>query len=235
MQTLRKADQRGTANFGWLNSAHSFSFGSYFDPEHMGFGPLRVINEDRVQPAKGFDTHGHRDMEILTYVLDGALAHKDSMGNGSVIERGDVQRMSAGTGVTHSECNDSDSDSVHFLQIWIEPAQVGIDPSYEQQRIDVRDTPNRWRVLASGRGKAGAVRVHQDIDLLGAWIEANQTLAYELDGGRQYWLQVARGSVEANGQTLTEGDGLAIRDQKALSVMARGDAEVLLFDLPASM
>jgi len=227
----RRSNQRGTANFGWLLSKHTFSFGSYHDPKYMGFGVLRVINEDRVEPAKGFETHPHRDMEIISYVLDGALEHKDSLGTGSVIRPGDVQRMSAGTGIRHSEFNHSKTDPVHFLQIWILPDREGMPPSYQQQHFADSERRGRLRLVGSRDGREGSVTIHQDVDLYAALLSGGDRLQYTLRNGRGAWLQVARGEVTLNGERLGQGDGVAIDEAGALSIEARADAEILLFDM----
>ena len=208
MLEIRKAAERGHANHGWLDSWHSFSFADYHDPRHMGFGPLRVINEDRIQPGMGFGTHGHRDMEIISYVLEGALAHKDSMGNGSTIEPGDVQRMSAGRGVMHSEFNHAAADETHFLQIWIEPNVRGIDPGYEQKRFDTEDKRGRLRLVASPDGREGSVKIHQDAFVYAALLDGAERLAHRLEPNRRAYLHVARGRLRANGQALIAGDEL---------------------------
>ena len=231
MITIRKSGDRGHANFGWLDSYHTFSFGNYYDPEHMGFRSLRVINQDRVNGGGGFGTHGHRDMEIVSYVLEGALDHKDSMGNGSTIVPGDVQRMTAGTGVMHSEFNHSDSDPVRFLQIWIEPSQTGLEPGYEQTRFSREDKLNQLRLIASPNGRDGSVTVHQDASIYATVLEADRTLDYRLPKGRHGWLQVAGGSVKLNGVELSEGDGAAIAASNSITLQATEEAEVLLFDL----
>jgi redox-sensitive bicupin YhaK (pirin superfamily) len=229
---VRRSQERGLAEHGWLKSFHTFSFADYYDPQHMGFGPLRVINEDRVQPGQGFGTHGHRDMEIISYVLDGGLAHKDSMGNGSVIRPGDVQRMSAGTGVRHSEYNASDRDPVHFLQIWIEPAERGIEPSYEEKHFDEASKRGRLRLIASRDGRDGSVRIHQDADLYAALIDGAESVTHTPTTGRRQYVHVVRGAVEVNGQPLAAGDAVKISggDNKVRIEKGR-DAEVLLFDL----
>jgi quercetin 2,3-dioxygenase len=233
MITVRPAGERGVANLGWLDSRHSFSFGHYYDPAHMGFGPLRVINEDRVRAGAGFDTHGHRDMEIISYVLEGALAHKDSIGTGSVIRPGDVQRMSAGSGIRHSEFNDSDSDPVHFLQIWLLPDREGLAPSYEQKTFADGDKHNRLRLVASRDGRDGSVRIHQDADIYASLLDKDAAVTHALANGRRGWIQVVRGAVEVNGKTLRAGDGAAASDLPALTVTATADgSEFLLFDLP---
>jgi|APFre7841882590_1041340.scaffolds.fasta_scaffold08044_3 redox-sensitive bicupin YhaK (pirin superfamily) len=232
MITLRRSQERGYADHGWLQSFHSFSFADYYDPAHMGFGPLRVINEDRVAPGTGFGTHGHRDMEIISYVLDGELAHKDSMGHGSVIRPGDVQRMSAGSGVRHSEYNHARDRTTHFLQIWIEPNVTGIAPSYEEKRFTDAEKHGRLRLIASPDGADGSVRIHQDARLYVSRLGAGQTLAAELPAGRLGYLHLVRGVVTVNGQRLDGGDAAKIRDEKRLAISAEGDAELMLFDLP---
>jgi quercetin 2,3-dioxygenase len=231
MMALRRSAERGLADHGWLKSFHTFSFAGYYDPEHMGFGPLRVINEDRVQPGRGFGAHSHRDMEIISYVLAGGLAHKDSMGNGSTLTPGDVQRMSAGTGVTHSEFNASDREPVHFLQIWIEPNVRGVKPGYEEKRFEDADKRGRLRLVASPDGRDGSVTIHQDAAILAAQLTAGAKAEHALAAGRHAWLQVARGAVTANGQALRAGDGAAFSDERAVQLRADADAEVLLFDL----
>jgi redox-sensitive bicupin YhaK (pirin superfamily) len=227
----RPAEERGRADFGWLDSRHSFSFGEYYDPQHMGFRALRVINEDRVKPGYGFGTHPHRDMEIISYVLDGALAHRDSMGTGSVITPGDVQRMSAGTGVLHSEMNPSQSDGVHFLQIWLLPEQRGIEPSYEQKRFDTAEKQGRLRLVAARDARDGAIRIHQDVDLYAGVFTAGEGTRVPLRPGRHAWVQVARGGLTLNGQTLTQGDGAAVSEEQALDLAFTEDSEILVFDL----
>lgn len=232
MIDLRPSASRGHANHGWLDSHHSFSFADYYDPAHMGFGPLRVINEDRVQPGKGFGTHGHRDMEILSYVLDGELSHNDNMGNGSVIVPGDVQRMSAGRGVLHSEFNPSPDAPVHFLQIWIEPAERGIPASYEQARVTADDKRGRLALIAAPAGQGGAVEIHQDARVYAALLDRDESATHALASGRRAYVHVARGSVSVNGTPLGAGDAARIVDERAI-VLDRGEgAEVLLFDLP---
>src|SRR5258708_3768244 len=232
MNEVRRGDERGLADHGWLKSFHTFSFADYYDPSHMGFGPLRVINEDRVQPGKGFGTHGHRDMEIISYVLEGGLAHKDSMGNGSVIRPGDVQRMSAGTGVHHSEFNASDRDGVHFLQIWIEPRERGIAPSYEEKHFDAASKRGRLRLVASGDGREGSVRIHQDASLYAALVDADESIAFEPKPGRRSYVHVVRGDAQVNEQALAAGDAMKVwgADNKVRIEQGR-DAEVLVFDL----
>src|SRR5437588_4373112 len=231
MTTLRPAAERGADKLGWLDSRHTFSFGHYYDPKHMGFGPLRVINEDRVRPAAGFDTHGHRDMEIISYVLEGALEHKDNMGTGSVIRPGDVQRMSAGTGVLHSEFNPSKSEPVHFLQVWILPQARGLKPSYEQKHFPETEKLGRLRLIASRDGLEGSVTVHHDARVYAAVLEPGQRVTHTLGEGRHAWVQVARGAVTLNGQPLAEGDGAAASREPALILAATERAEVLVFDL----
>ena len=231
MQT-RLAKDRGHANHGWLDSFHSFSFADYHDPEHMGFGPLRVINEDRVQPGTGFGTHGHRDMEIISYVLEGALEHKDSMGNGSVIRPGAVQRMSAGTGVRHSEYNPSRSEPVHFLQIWIEPDKRSVAPSYEEIHIEADSKRGQLRLVASPDGAEGSVRIHQDARLYATLLDGADAVAHTLASGRRAYVHVVRGSLNVNGQPLAAGDALKVWGEGALKLEGGRAAEVLVFDLP---
>jgi len=231
MITVRRAGERGHENYGWLDTQHTFSFGEYHDPRHMGFRTLRVINEDRVRPESGFGTHSHRDMEIVSYVLGGELGHKDSMGTGSVIRPGDVQRMSAGTGVTHSEWNHSKTEPVHFLQIWILPERRGLEPSYEQKTLAPAETQNRLRLVASADGRDGSVTVHQDAQLHVARLDAGKEIAHALAAGRHAWVQVARGTVELNGTALAAGDGAAVSDEGALAIRASEPSEILLFDL----
>jgi redox-sensitive bicupin YhaK (pirin superfamily) len=230
MRELRRAGERGYADHGWLRSFHSFSFADYYDPQHMGFGPLRVINEDRVQAGAGFGTHGHRDMEIISYVLDGALAHKDSMGNGSTIVPGDVQRMSAGSGVRHSEFNQDKSGVTHFLQIWIEPAVAGIEPSYEQKHFAAAEKRGRLRLIASPDGADGSVKIHQDARVYAGLLDGAERAQLQLTGGKAY-VHVARGSLTAGGQRLGAGDALKT-DERTLSFGDGDQAEVLVFDLP---
>lgn len=232
MITVRKAKERGHFNHGWLNTYHTFSFDQYYDPRYMGFRVLRVINEDFVSPGRGFPTHGHRDMEIITYILEGGLKHEDSMGNGSVIRPGDVQRMTAGTGVRHSEQNASTDDSVHLLQIWILPHTLGLEPSYEQKAFSKDDLHNRFRLIASSDGREGSVTVHQDISLLASILGEGERANYSISSTRYGWMQVARGAIELNGETAEHGDGLVIVGESDLSVVANQPSEVLLFDLP---
>jgi redox-sensitive bicupin YhaK (pirin superfamily) len=233
MLTLRPANQRGHANHGWLDSFHSFSFADYHDPEHMGFGPLRVINEDRIAPGGGFGTHGHRDMEIISYVLEGELAHKDSMGNGSVIRPGDVQRMSAGSGVRHSEYNHAKADTTHFLQIWIEPDVRGIAPGYEEKHFDAAQKRGKLRLVASPDGANGSVKIHQDARLFSGLFDGGETASLALAQGRLAYAHVARGEIEVNGQRLVAGDAAKLERESAVLLAAGRDAEVLVFDLPA--
>lgn len=232
MVTLRRSGERGYADHGWLRSFHSFSFADYYDPRHMGFGPLRVINEDRIAPGSGFATHGHRDMEIISYVLDGELAHQDSLGNGSVIRPGDVQRMSAGTGVRHSEFNHASDRVTHFLQIWIEPRVPGVAPGYEERHFPAAEKRGRLRLVASPDGAEGSVRIHQDARLYIGLIDGTESARIDVAGGRRAYVHVARGAVEVNGHRLEAGD--AARIERADRVcLDRGDAsEVLVFDLP---
>jgi len=231
MKALRRSAERGYADHGWLRSFHSFSFADYYDPEHMGFGPLRVINEDRVRPGAGFGTHGHRDMEIISYVLEGALAHQDSMGNGSTIVPGDVQRMSAGTGVRHSEFNHDPARVTHFLQIWIEPSAAGIAPSYEQKHFPAEEKRGRLRLIASPDGAAGSVRLHQDARVYAGLFDGAERARLELAPGRRSYVHLARGSLRANGEALAAGDALKT-DAGVLDLEGGEGAEVLVFDLP---
>ena len=231
MITVRRSDARGHANHGWLDSRHTFSFADYYDPREMGFGSLRVINEDRVQPGKGFGTHPHRDMEIISYVLEGALEHKDSLGTGSVIRPGDVQRMSAGTGVLHSEYNPSPREPVHFLQIWIEPSVRGVKPSYEQKAFSADDKRGRLRLVASPDGADGSVSIHQDARVYAALLDGDKALTYAVPEGHRAYVHVARGSVQVNGQQLDAGDGAKIAAEAQLRFANGRQAELLLFDL----
>ena len=231
MIRIRRSGERGRAEHGWLSSRHTFSFADYHDPEQMGFRDLRVINEDRVQPGKGFGTHAHRDMEILTWVLAGALEHRDSLGNGSTIRPGDAQRMSAGTGVTHSEYNPSPGEPVHFLQIWILPAQPGIPPSYEQKHFPEAERRNALRLLASPDARDGSVRIHQDAAVHAALLDPGNSVRHGLGPGRHAWVQVARGAVDVAGSALHAGDGAALGDETAVELTAREPSEVVLFDL----
>jgi len=232
MITLRHSNDRGYADHGWLKSYYSFSFAGYHDPAHMGWGNLRVINEDRIAPGTGFGKHGHRDMEIISYVLEGALAHKDSMGNGSVIRPGDVQRMSAGKGVRHSEYNASDRDQVHFLQIWIEPSERGVEPSYEEKHFDEASKRGKLRLIASSDGREGSVHLHQDADLYAALVDGDEKVNFEPRPDRRIYVHVVRGEAQVNGQPLRAGDAMKLAggDSKVAIEKGRG-AEVLLFDL----
>jgi redox-sensitive bicupin YhaK (pirin superfamily) len=231
MIELRKADERGHANHGWLDSHHSFSFADYHDPKHMGFGALRVINEDRVSAGSGFGTHGHRDMEIITYVLDGELAHKDNMGNGSVIRPGDVQRMSAGTGVMHSEYNHANDRTTHFLQIWIEPDQRGIAPGYEEKRFEPAEKRGQLRLIGSADGRDGSVKIHQKAALYAGLFDGEERAVLPLAAGHRAYLHVARGAITVNGKALTAGDAAKLADEEQIELTEGRDAEVLLFDL----
>jgi quercetin 2,3-dioxygenase len=232
MITIRPRNERGRANFGWLDSKHTFSFGNYYDPQHMGFATLRVINEDKVTPSQGFGTHGHRDMEIISYVLSGALEHKDSMGNGSVIRPGDVQRMSAGTGVTHSEFNASSTDSVHFLQIWILPQETGLKPSYEEKHFASADKLGKLQLVGSQDGRDDSVTIHQDVNLYVGNLREGDRVNYAVNNNRAVWIQVAQGSVLLNEQLLEAGDGSAIVDESEIAIIGQGEmGEILLFDL----
>jgi redox-sensitive bicupin YhaK (pirin superfamily) len=229
---IRRSDDRGHAQHGWLDSFHSFSFADYQDPQHMGFGPLRVINEDRVQPGQGFGTHGHRDMEIISYVLEGGLAHRDSMGNGSVLKPGDVQRMSAGTGVRHSEFNASKEEPVHFLQIWIEPAVRNMAPSYAEAHFDEAAKRGKLRVIASPDGRDGSVRIHQDAEVFAALLDGAERVEFTQRAGRRTYVHVIRGALTVGGQPLSAGDALKSVGEAKLVLEGAHDAEVLLFDLP---
>jgi redox-sensitive bicupin YhaK (pirin superfamily) len=231
MITIRPRDQRGTAKIGWLDSKHTFSFGHYYDPSQMGFRALRVINEDRVIPGAGFPTHGHRDMEIISYVLKGALAHKDSTGTAETIRPGEVQRMTAGTGVRHSEFNASDREAVHFLQIWILPEREGLEPGYEQRAFGDAEKRGRLRLVASRDGRDGSVTVHQDVALYATVLGAGDKVGYDLKRGRHAWVQVARGQVRLNGELLKEGDGAAITQLDRIELEGATESETLLFDL----
>ena len=231
MMTIRKAAERGHANHGWLDSHHTFSFANYYDPAHMGFRSLRVINDDRVAAGQGFGTHPHRDMEILSYVLEGELAHRDSMGTGSVIRPGDVQRMSAGTGVAHSEYNPSEEHDVRFLQIWLLPGQRGIQPSYEQKTFSDQEKDGRFRLVASPDGRDGSLTIHTDAAVHAGRFDRGQRAELALAAGRHGWIQVARGAVRVNGHELRAGDGAALSDERLIRVEGIEDAEVLAFDL----
>jgi len=231
MVEIRRSQDRGHANHGWLDSFHSFSFADYHDPQHMGFGALRVINEDRVKPGQGFGTHGHRDMEIISYVLEGGLAHRDSMGNGSVIRPGDVQRMSAGTGIHHSEFNASDREGVHFLQIWIEPSVRGVKPSYEEKKFDADSKRGQLRLIASPDGRDGSVTVHQDALLYATVLDGEAPVELAQKPGRRAYVHVIRGEVEVNGERLAAGDAMKVAGQPRVRLENASNAEVLVFDL----
>lgn len=231
MIEVRSAENRGRTDWGWLDSRHTFSFGDYYDPRHMGFGALRVINDDRVTPGSGFGTHGHRDMEILSYVLEGALEHKDSSGGGGVIRPGEIQFMRAGSGVTHSEYNHSKAEPVHFLQIWIVPDTRGLEPAYGQLSFDREVARSGFVLLASKSGRNGAIQVHQDFELWMTLLGPGDRRELQLRSGRRAWVHVARGSVELNGTGLQEGDGTAVSDEEKLGLVGKHDAEVLVFDL----
>jgi hypothetical protein len=231
MISLRPAEQRGHADHGWLDSHHTFSFADYHDPKHMGFRTLRVINDDRVAPGRGFGTHGHRDMEIISYVLEGGLEHRDSMGTGSVIRPGDVQRMSAGTGVTHSEFNASQTELVHFLQIWLIPRKTGLPPGYEQKSFSREDKAGKLRLIVASDGRDGSVTVHTDAALYAGIFEAGQRAELELRPGRHAWVHVASGKVRVNGHSLSAGDGAALSEETRVAVEGTDGGEVLVFDL----
>ena len=231
MIRVRKSTERGHANHGWLDSWHTFSFSSYYDPEYMGFSSLRVINDDRIAPGAGFPTHPHRDMEIVTYLLEGALEHKDSMGNGSVIRAGEVQRLTAGTGITHSEYNASDSDPIRLLQIWIQPDRTGLTPGYEQKMFSAAEKQGRLRLVASADGRDGSVTIHQDANLHAGLLTESDKIRHTLAQGRRAYLQVARGEIQVNGLGLSEGDGAAITGEEEINLTTGTSAEVLLFDL----
>ncbi len=231
MIRIRKGNERGSANLGWLDSKHSFSFADYNDPNHMGFGNLRVINEDRVQPGQGFGTHGHRDMEIISYIIDGALEHKDSMGNGSVMRRGDVQRMTAGSGVQHSEFNPSPDTTVHFLQIWILPQTLDLAPGYEQKTFMEEEKSNQLRLIISRDGRDHSLTIHQDVDLYASLLAAGCALSHPFRRGRKGWVQVVLGDVDVNEMHLVAGDGLALQDCDQVRVNALSHTELLLFDM----
>src|SRR5689334_18136348 len=231
MLKVRKAAERGHFDHGWLDTYYTFSFSDYYDPAHQNFRVLRVINEDRVAPGMGFGTHPHRDMEIVTYVLEGALEHKDSMGNGEVLTPGEFQRMSAGTGILHSEFNPSSTEPVHLYQIWLLPSEKGIEPSYEQKRFVDAEKQNRWRVVASADGREGSLTINQDAQVHLALLESGKTLNYPLQPGRSAWLQVLRGGVQLGANALTAGDGVAVSEEKSLTVAATEASELMLFDL----
>jgi redox-sensitive bicupin YhaK (pirin superfamily) len=231
MIQLRRAAERGHFDHGWLDTYHAFSFGDFYDPAHMGFRSLWVINDDRVQPGQGFGMHGHRDMEIVTYVLNGALQHRDSLGNGSVLRPGELQHMTAGTGVRHSEFNPSSQEEVHLYQIWLLPERRGLPPSYEQKAFSEEERRGRLRLVASPTGEDGSLTIHQDARLYLFTLQAGETVAHTLKPGRHAWVQVLRGQVALNGQTLTAGDGAAVSDEAKLGIRGQNDAEVMLFDL----
>jgi len=233
MINIRKSEERGMANHGWLNSHHTFSFGNYYNPNHMGFGPLRVINEDRVQPGQGFPSHGHRDMEIISYVIEGGLEHKDTLGTGSVILPGDMQRMTAGSGIRHSEYNHSKENPVHFLQIWIEPAQQGLRPSYEQKAFTDDKKTGRWCLVGSASGRDGSVEINQDVDLYSSIIPAGETVLHKTKLDRLVWVQAVKGSFTLNGKHIKAGDGAAIEGEAEIELTATTHSEVLLFDMTA--
>jgi quercetin 2,3-dioxygenase len=232
MITVRRASERGHGQRGWLDTHHTFSFNDYYDPRHMGFRVLRVINEDRVEPGQGFGTHGHRDMEIISYVLEGALGHKDSLGNGSVLRPGEFQCMTAGTGIRHSEFNPSDSEPVHFYQIWLLPNRQGLAPSYDQRTFPAEERRGKLRVVASPDGRDGSLTIHQDAEVLLTSLAAGELVMHELAPGRHAWLQVLRGSAQLNGVPLQTSDGAAVSDELSLTVLATEPCEVMLFDLP---
>ena len=231
MMKIRRAEERGRYDYGWLDTAHTFSFNTYLDPEHMGFRALRVVNEDRVRPGEGFGMHGHRDMEIVTVVLEGALEHKDSLGSGSVIRPGRVQRMTAGRGIRHSEFNPSPTEPVHLYQIWILPEAEGLAPGYEERTFDPAERPGRLRLIASRTGEDDSLTIHQDARLYQASLRPGDSVAHELKPGRHAWVQVLRGGVRVNGERLKAGDGAALGGEAGLTVEGDGDGEVLLFDL----
>ena len=234
MIKVRKSNERGHFNFGWLDTFHTFSFGDYYDPQHLGFSALRVINEDTVAAGGGFPTHGHKDMEIITYILEGALEHKDSLGTGSVIKPGDIQRMSAGTGIHHSEYNPSKADPTKLLQIWILPKQRNLEPSYEQIRVPFEDRQGKMKLVGSPDGREGSVTIHQDLELYASILKASDNVAYPLKPQRAAWIQVAEGEVDVNGVTLKSGDGAAVTKETELKLTAKTATELLLFDLPAA-
>ena len=231
MITIRRSGERGHANHGWLDTNYTFSFADYYDPQHMGFRSLRVINEDYVAPGRGFGKHAHRDMEIITYVLDGALEHKDSMGTSSVIRPGEVQRMTAGTGIAHSEYNPSPDEQVHLLQIWLLPESNGLTPGYEQRAFPLEHHKGKLQLVASREGRDGSVTVHQDVSLYAAQLDTGDSITYQLKAGRAAWVQVARGEVRLGDTSLKQGDGAAISDEQSLSIVGIEPSEILLFDL----
>ncbi|OUC13114.1 MAG: quercetin 2,3-dioxygenase [Alkalinema sp. CACIAM 70d] len=231
MLTLRRSRDRGHANHGWLDSYHTFSFANYYDPAHLQYRSLRVINEDYIAPGMGFGSHPHRDMEIVTYVLQGALEHKDSLGNGAIIRPGEVQRMTAGTGIVHSEFNPSAEESTHLLQIWILPEQANLQPSYEQTYFSPEERSGKLRLIASRDGREGSVTVHQDMNLYAALLQAGEQIQQPVSADRHFWVQVARGTVQINGEVLEAGDAAAIENVTSLDAIAQADAELLVFDL----
>lgn len=231
MITLRRSDERGHTKLAWLDSRYTFSFGDYYDPKHMGFRDLRVINDDRVSPGAGFGAHSHRDMEIITYVLEGALEHKDSTGTSSVIPPGEVQRMSAGTGISHSEYNHSKTEPVHFLQIWIVPDEKGLRPGYEQRAFALEKNRGRWVLVAARDGREGAVTIHQNVDVSAALLASGEEATYRLKPNRHAWIHLARGAAALNGTRLNEGDGAAVSQEEILEIRSLDQAEILLFDL----
>ncbi|MBI3316742.1 MAG: pirin family protein [Candidatus Omnitrophica bacterium] len=231
MMKVRKSLERGHFDFGWLDTYHTFSFGDYQDPKYEGFRALRVINEDRVKPSKGFQPHSHRDMEIITYILSGALQHEDSLGNRFVIRRGEIQRMSAGTGITHSEFNASKKEEMHLLQIWILPEQRNIAPGYEQIKINPKEMKGKWKLLVSPEGKEGPVKIHQDASIFGLRIQEDQEISYPLSKDRHAWIQVAQGRLDVSGHPLEQGDGLAVSKLSEIVFRSKEEAELLLFDL----
>jgi redox-sensitive bicupin YhaK (pirin superfamily) len=232
MITLRKSEERGHANHGWLDSYHSFSFSHYYDPEHMGYSVLRVINEDVVAASQGFGMHPHRDMEIITYMLKGAIQHRDSLGNGSVIKAGDVQRMTAGTGIVHSEFNASDAEDAHLLQIWLLPERNNLTPGYEEKHFDAADKQDKWKLIASRGGRSGSLHINQDVEIYASVLSEGNALDYTIEEGRRLYIQVARGRVRIGGELLEAGDAAKIDSQEAVRVEALEQAELLLFDLP---
>ncbi|MBG6199399.1 redox-sensitive bicupin YhaK (pirin superfamily) [Labrenzia sp. EL_13] len=232
-QLLRPSETRGEADFGWLKSKHSFSFGSYFDPNHIGFGALRVINEDRVAPSAGFPTHPHQNMEIISYIVSGGLEHKDSLGTGSVIRPGELQRMSAGSGVRHSEYNHSDTDPVHFLQIWIVPEADGLKPSYEQKAFPDAERRDTLKLIGSRNGREGSVVIHQHVDLWASLLSADKSVSFDIKPDRKVWLQIVKGKLSVDGLSLAAGDGLGLLDAGKIDLVAQENCEFLLFDLAA--
>ncbi len=234
MIKIRRSEERGVASHGWLNSHHTFSFANYYDPNHMGFGPLRVINEDRVQPGRGFPSHGHRDMEIISYVIDGGLEHNDTLDNGSVIRPGDVQRISAGTGIRHSEYNHSQSDRVHFLQIWIEPKKQGLHPSYDQKSFTDEEKTGQLRLVGSPDGRDGSVLISQDVELYTSIVPEGETVRHQPKSNRLIWVQAVKGDFTLNGTEMSSGDGAAIEGEDIIELKATAKSEVLLFDMTST-